>query len=133
MSEGINIVTLCGNLGADPELKLGDGGPILKMRIATNRTWIDKEQKKQERTDWHNITVFGRRAEALSKILAKGMTLVVQGRLSTSSYDKNGEKRYWTEVIAEDLRFFGGPRSASNGGYTRPPLDPSLDATDLPF
>jgi single-strand DNA-binding protein len=132
MSEGLNLVTLFGNLGADPELKATSAGPVLKLRLATNQAWFDKEkQQKQERTEWHNITVFGRRAEGLSKILSKGMRILVQGRLSTSSYEKDGQKREKTEVIADDICLGGG---RSNGALSRPPMvEASVGASDLPF
>src|SRR5262245_27440828 len=72
MSEGLNMVTLFGNLGADPELTHTQGGPLLKRRLATTEVYYDKEKKKQERTEWHRVKVWGRRAEGLSKILTKG-------------------------------------------------------------
>lgn len=133
MSEGLNLVTLFGNLGADPELKQSANGAVLKMRLATNQAWFDKEkQQRQERVEWHNITVFGRRAESLAKILTKGMRILVQGRLSTSSWEKDGQKHYKTEVIAEDVCFGGGGRP--NGAFIRPPLEEvSVGASDLPF
>jgi single-strand DNA-binding protein len=105
---------------------------VLKIRLATNHDWFDKEkQQRQERVEWHNVAVFGRRAEGLSKILTKGLRILVQGRLSTSSWEKDGQKHYKTEIIAEEV-FFGGGRS--NGAYVRPPLETaSIGASDLPF
>lgn len=133
MSEGLNLVTLFGNLGADPELRQTSNGPVLKMRLATNHGWFDKEkQERQEKVEWHNITVFGRRAEGLAKVLGRGMRILVQGRLSTSSWEKDGQKHSKTEVIAEDVCFGGGGRP--NGGFARPPLEAiSVGASDLPF
>jgi single-strand DNA-binding protein len=130
MSEGLNLVTLFGNLGNDPELKQTAVGPVLKMRLATSRVWFDKEQKKQEATDWHSITVFGRRAEGLSKFLSRGMLILVTGRLSTSSYEKDGQKHHRTEVIAEDVRFGEG---RPNGAFARRSAEASVGAADLPF
>src|ERR1700733_6826631 len=133
MAEGLNRVLLLGNLGADPELRVTPGGQaVLKLRLATNETYLDKNQVRQERTEWHRITVWGRRAEALGKILTKGDSLFVEGRLQTSSYEKNGEKRYSTDSVANNIILSGGraggegaPGGASGGGggggRARPP------------
>ena len=124
----MNMVTLLGNLGADPELRQTQGGPVLRIRLATTEVYFDKDNQKQERTEWHTVTVFGRRGEALSRLLTKGSRICVNGRLHTSSYDKEGQKHYRTEIIAEDVVFAGGksppatqatqaraPNGASNG------------------
>src|ERR1700722_12050453 len=111
MAEGLNRVMLLGNLGADPELRVTPGGQaILKLRLATNETYLDKNNVRQERTEWHRVTVWGRRAEGLGKILKKGDTLFIEGRLQTSSYEKNGEKRYSTEVVANNVVLPGSGR-----------------------
>ena len=112
MSDGINRVTLLGNLGADPELRQTNSGAVLNLRLATTETWIDKNKEKQERTDWHSVTLWGRRGEALAGILRKGSQLLVEGRLSTSSYEKDGQKRYKTEVVATNVVLVGGKPSA---------------------
>ena len=109
MPEGLNRVMLLGNLGADPELRVTPGGQaVLKLRLATNESYLDRNNVRQERTEWHRVTVWGRRAEALGKILQKGDSLFVEGRLQTSSYEKNGEKRYSTEVVANNIVLPGG-------------------------
>lgn len=119
MSEGLNKVMLLGNLGADPELRVLPGGQaVLKLRLATNESYLDKNQVRQERTEWHRVTVWGRRAEALAKILNKGDSMFVEGRISTSSYEKNGEKRYSTEVVATNVVLSGGGKRGS--GEDRP-------------
>lgn len=106
---GMNRVTLFGNLGADPELRTAPGGlSILHLRLATNETYVDKNQERQERTEWHDVVVFGARAEGLAKALKKGERLLVEGRLSTSSYEKEGVKRWRTEIVARDVFFAGG-------------------------
>ena len=146
---GLNKVIIIGNLGADPELRTAAGGQaILKMRVATNESWQDKEKNWQERTEWHRVTVFGKRAESLAKFLRKGMSVTVDGQNRTSSYEKEGQKHYSTEVVAhfvwspsaprsaltgasasasEDAPF--APPSAVNGGYGRPPVA----SVDIPF
>ena|SRR5271154_319579 len=130
MAEGLNRVMLIGNLGADPDLKVTPGGQaILKLRLATNESYLDRNNVRQERTEWHRVTVWGRRAEALGKILQKGDSLFVEGRLQTSSYEKNGEKRYSTEVVANNIvlpgrgRGEGGGREGAGGGGARPSRD----------
>ena len=110
MAEGLNRVMLLGNLGADPELRFTQGGQaVLNMRLATTETYLDKNKVRQERTDWHNVVVWGKRGEALAKILAKGSSLFIEGSLRTSSYDdKEGHKRYKTEIVANNILLTGG-------------------------
>jgi single-strand DNA-binding protein len=106
MTNGLNRVTLFGNLGNEPELRTPPSGhTILSFRLATNDVYFDKDQNKQERTEWHNVVMFGKRALALSSLLSKGSRVLVEGRLSTSSYEKDGVKRYKTEVVASDVCF----------------------------
>lgn len=117
MAEGLNRVTLFGNLGADPELKMTSGGQaVLKMRLATSETYLDRNKVRQERTEWHNVVVWGKRAEALSKFLSKGSKLLIEGSLRTSSYDdREGNKRYRTEIIANNI-ILGGRGGGGGGG-----------------
>jgi single-strand DNA-binding protein len=138
MAEGLNRVMLLGNLGADPELRVTAGGQaVLKLRLATNETYLDRNNVRQERTEWHRVTVWGRRAEALGKILQKGDLLCVEGRLQTSSYEKNGEKRYSTEVVANNIVLPGGGRGRGegavvrDGGGARAPREPA--GAEAPF
>lgn len=148
--DGINKVTILGNLGADPELRMLAGGiAVLKMRVATNESWLDKDKNKQERTEWHRVTVFGRRAEGLAKFVRKGMKVFVEGKNQTSTYDKEGQKHYSTEIIADQVLAFGvarhgtgaagasldasfAPSAASNGAFSRGAPAAPL-ATDIPF
>lgn len=102
---------LFGNLGADPELRMtGNGTHVLAFNMATTEVFFDKNQQKQEKTEWHHVALFGARAEPLSKLLGKGSRVLVEGRLQTTSYDKDGSKRYKTEIIATDLMLAGAPR-----------------------
>ncbi|MGO9835390.1 MAG: single-stranded DNA-binding protein [Polyangiaceae bacterium] len=134
MAEGLNRVMLLGNLGADPELRVTPGGQaVLKLRLATNESYVDRNNVRQERTEWHRVTVWGRRAEALGKILQKGDLLFIEGRLQTSSYEKNGEKRYSTEVIANNIVLPGTGRGKGEGAPMREggrgaPRDAGVDA-----
>ena len=118
MAEGLNRVLLLGNLGADPELRMTNGGQaVLKMRLATSETYLDRNRQRQERTEWHNVVVWGKRAEALGKFLTKGSRLFVEGGLRTSSYeDKDGNKRYRTEIVAANVILSGGGAGGGAGG-----------------
>ncbi len=142
MAEGLNRVMLLGNLGADPELKLTQGGQaVLKLRLATTETYLDKSNQKQERTEWHRVTIWGRRGEALGKFLKKGDLLFIEGRIQTSSYEKNGEKRYSTDIIAVNVVLPGTGRGRTEGamqrgegaGVNRGGAAPSRDAGGPPF
>lgn len=117
MKEGLNRVMLLGNLGANPELKFTQGGQaVLHMRLATTESYLDKDKVRRERTDWHNVVLWGKRGEALAKILSKGSALFVEGSLRTSSYDdRDGNKRYKTEVIVTGKLILCGGRPGQGG------------------
>jgi len=121
----VNKVILIGNLGADPELKYTPSSRALcNLRIATTDVFKDKGGQRQERTEWHRVTVWGDQAENCSKYLSKGRSVYVEGRLQTRSYDKDGQKHYATDVVAERVVFLGsgggggpaGEGSARRGG-----------------
>jgi single-strand DNA-binding protein len=116
VSNGLNKVQLIGHLGMDPELRFGQGGgAILRMRLATSESWV-KDGAKQERTEWHTVVMFGTRAEALEKHLAKGERIYIEGRLQTRTWeDKDGGKRSATEIIANELLFLGGGKRDGGG------------------
>ena len=118
MAEGLNRVMLLGNLGADPELKMTSGGQaVLKLRLATSETYLDRNKVRQERTEWHSVVVWGKRAEALGKFLTKGSRLFIEGGLRTSNYDdKDGNKRYRTEIVASNIILSGGGGRGGGGG-----------------
>lgn len=127
MAEGLNRVTLLGNLGADPELRYTQGGQaVLNIRLATTESYLDKDRVRKERTDWHAVVLWGKRGEALGKFLTKGSQILVEGRLSTTSYeDRDGNKRYKTEVVANNVVLVGG-RSRGGGAedsFGGPPGD----------
>jgi single-strand DNA-binding protein len=106
---GVNKVILIGNLGKDPELRyLPSGGPVVKFSLATGARWKDKDGQLQERTDWHNIVAFGRTAEVCNEYLKKGSPIYVEGRIQTRSYDdRDGNKRWMTEIIAQSVNMLG--------------------------
>ncbi|MGZ6096545.1 MAG: single-stranded DNA-binding protein [Polyangiales bacterium] len=119
MAEGLNRVMLLGNLGADPDLRFGQGGAdtaVLRLRLATTESYFDKRNnERKERTDWHNVVVFGKRGEALQKILQKGSTIFIEGRLQTSSYEKDGQKHYRTDIVATNVILAGRGAGAGAG------------------
>jgi len=145
--EGLNRVMLLGNLGADPDLRFGQNGAdsaVLRLRLATSESYFDKRaNERKERTDWHSVVVFGKRAEALQKLLRKGSTIFVEGRLQTSSYEKDGQKHYSTNVVATNviLGGRGNGEGPSSGGQPRGPRssgsdeygDAGDDNDDIPF
>lgn len=136
MPEGLNRVSLLGNLGADPELRMTQGGQaVLKLRLATSESYLDKDKQRQERTEWHSVVVWGKRAEGLAKLLKKGERLYVDGSLRTSSYEKDGQKRYTTEVIAQNILLNGGAKERGPGPMpaSAHTPQPEGDDDDIPF
>jgi single-strand DNA-binding protein len=113
----VNKVILVGNLGADPELKYTPSNrPVCNLSVATNEVWKDKAGQKQERVEWHRVNVWGDQAEHCSKYLAKGRMVYVEGRIQTRSWDdKEGKKRYTTEVVADRVVFLGGQGPGAEG------------------
>ncbi|MBK9261511.1 MAG: single-stranded DNA-binding protein [Polyangiaceae bacterium] len=125
MAEGFNRVMLLGNLGSDPELRFTQGGQaVLNLRLATTESYLDKDKVRRERTDWHNVVVWGKRGEALAKIIGKGSSLFIEGSLRTSSYDdRDGNKRYKTEIIASNVILSGRSRGGPGAEDSGPPAD----------
>jgi len=119
MAEGLNRVILIGNLGQDPELRFTQSNMgVLSLRMATTESYFDTNTKeRKERTEWHTVVVWGKRGEALNKILSKGSRLCIEGRLQTRSWeDKQGNKRYSTEVNAQNVILLGGRGEGGGGG-----------------
>lgn len=115
----VNKVLLIGNLGRDPELKfMASGNAVCNFSVATTETWKDKAGEKQEKTEWHRIAVFGKTAELCGEYLSKGKTVYVEGRLQTREYEKDGVKRYATEIVGDRVQFLS-PRSEGSGSAGR--------------
>jgi len=113
----VNKVILVGNLGADPELKYTPSSrPLCNLRIATTDVFKDKSGQRQERTEWHRVTVWGDQAENCNKYLSKGRSVYVEGRLQTRSYDKEGQKHYATDIVADRVVFLGSGSGGGGGG-----------------
>jgi single-strand DNA-binding protein len=121
MAGGVNKVILVGHLGQDPDMRFTPSGQgVCELRLATSESWNDKNGQRQERTEWHRIVVWGKRAEVCSKYLAKGRQVYVEGRIQTRSYDdKEGQKRYITEIIATEVQFLGGGKGEGGGARAK--------------
>ena len=119
MARGINKVIVVGNLGGDPETRyMPSGSAVTNMTVATNESWKDKQTGEQkERTEWHKVAMFGRLAEIAAEYLRKGSQVYIEGKLRTRKWqDKDGQDRYTTEIIADEMQMLGGRSGAGGGG-----------------
>lgn len=148
MARGINKVILIGNLGQDPEVRyLPNGGAVCNLSVATSETWKDKNTgEQQERTEWHRVVLFRRLAEIAGEYLKKGSKVYLEGKLQTRKWqDQQGQDRYTTEVVADDLQMLdsrggsaeygGGSRASapqSQPGAKPAPVDNGFE-DDIPF
>ena len=135
MAGGVNKVILIGNLGADPEVRYTPGGqPVANFRIATSENWVDKQGQKQERTEWHRIVAWGKLAELCGEYLAKGRQVFVEGKLQTRQWDdRDGNKRYTTEIQAREITFLGGRgENAPAGPRAKPAAENAAGAAEDP-
>jgi single-strand DNA-binding protein len=153
----VNKVILIGNLGADPETRfLPSGDAVANIRIATTENWKDKSGEKQEHTEWHRVSFFGKLAEIAGEYLKKGSPVYIEGRIRTRKWqDKEGQDRYSTEIVADRMQLLGSrggggggdsmprearePRGGEGGGASRPPAKKGGGASfddmddDIPF
>ncbi|MBV8783746.1 MAG: single-stranded DNA-binding protein [Gammaproteobacteria bacterium] len=123
MARGINKVILIGNLGADPETRaMPSGSQVANLRVATSESWRDKQTgEQQERTEWHRVAFFGRLAEVAGEYLRKGSQVYIEGSLRTRKYtDKQGNERYSTEIIGNELQMLGGRGGGAGAGAAAP-------------
>lgn len=129
----INKSMVYGNLTRDPESKvLPSGQPVTNMSLATNRTWVDKDGKKNDAVEYHNVVVFGKQAESVAKYLKKGSGAYVEGRMQTRGWDKDGIKHYRTEVVADFVQF--GPRPTDSVETSvAPEVTENINPEDIPF
>ncbi len=139
MARGVNKVILVGNLGADPETRsMPSGMTVTNIRIATSESWKDKASgAQQERTEWHNIAFFGWLGEIAAEYLRKGSQVYVEGKLRTRKWqDKQGNDRYTTEIIADNMQMLGSRGGAPGGGGERaagsPPPREDYDQSPAP-
>ncbi|MHB8811959.1 MAG: single-stranded DNA-binding protein [Steroidobacteraceae bacterium] len=118
MARGVNKVILIGHLGADPETRaMPSGSSVANLRIATTESWRDKQSgEQQERTEWHRVALFGRLAEIASEYLKKGSQVYIEGSLRTRKWqDKQGNERYSTEIVGNEMQMLGGRGGAGAG------------------
>jgi single-strand DNA-binding protein len=144
----LNKVMLIGNLGKDPELRFTPSGrAVAKFSLATSEQWTTPEGQRQDRTEWHNIVVWGKQAETCGQYLSKGRQVYIEGSIRSRQYDdKEGQKRWITEVVAQRVQFLGGGRGdgagagraaggggGSGGGDDVGPPAPMPEDDDIPF
>jgi single-strand DNA-binding protein len=139
----VNKAIIVGNLGRDPEVSYTSGGTaVAKFSVATSERWKDKNTgEMQERTEWHRITAFGRLGEICGEYLSKGKQVYIEGRIQTSSWEKDGITRYSTEIIASEMKMLGtkgaGDTYSPPGPSTMPehmePPRPGKEDDDIPF
>ncbi len=119
---GINKAIIIGRLGRDPEIRYSQQGTaVVNFSVATSDEWVDKASgEKRERTQWHRIVVFGKLGEICEKYLAKGRQVYIEGRIQTSDYEKDGQKHYVTDIVANNVQFLGGRQDtgADSGSYS---------------
>lgn len=139
MARGINKVILIGNLGADPETRaMPSGTTVANLRIATSESWRDKQTgEQQERTEWHRVALFGRLGEIAAEYLRKGSQVYIEGSLRTRKWqDKQGNERYSTEIVANEMQMLsgrgtGGAGGAAGGGAGAAGQEPSRGRSDF--
>jgi single-strand DNA-binding protein len=113
----VNKAILIGNLGKDPELRRTPGGsPVVSFSLATTDRWVDKNGARQEKTEWHNIVAWGKLAELANQYLKKGRGAYIEGRITNRSWDdRDGNKKYRTEIVANQIQFIGSGAGAGAG------------------
>jgi len=136
----VNKVILVGNLGADPELRYTpSGAPVATFRIATNETWINREGQKEEKVEWHRIVAWGKLAEICGEYLHKGSQVYIEGRIRTRTWeDRDGNKRYITEILATNMQMLGSPRremetTSETSSLVSTGTDLPEEEDDIPF
>src|SRR3954452_23233710 len=117
----LNKVILIGNLGRDPETRyLPNGDAVTNISIATTDTWKDKAGEKQEKTEWHRVTLYRRLAEIAGEYLKKGSQVFIEGRIEYREYEKNGQKRYSTDIVASEMKMLGSRQGGGDPGDRDP-------------
>ncbi|GFD70312.1 hypothetical protein KUL156_19570 [Alteromonas sp. KUL156] len=124
-TKGVNKVILVGNLGNDPEVRyMPNGNAVANLSLATSESWKDQQGQVQERTEWHRLTMYRRLAEIAGEYLKKGSQIYVEGKLQTRKWqDQQGQDKYTTEIIVDQMQMLGGrggEGGGGNGGYQRP-------------
>jgi single-strand DNA-binding protein len=132
MSRSVNRVMLLGNVGSPPEIRATSSGTrIAKLSLATNRSWTDKAGQKQEKTEWHRCTFFGRLVDVVEAYVTKGDRLYVEGRIEYSQTEADGVTRYWCDIVVNELVMLGSDGAKGEQARETPPRSEKDD--DLPF
>jgi single-strand DNA-binding protein len=128
----VNKVILVGRLGRDPELRYTPKGQaVANFTVATNEVWRNQDGERQERTEWHRIVVWGKTAEFCGNYVTKGRQVYIEGRLQTREWeDREGQKRWTTEIVAQNIQLLGSRREGDGGGSAR---EETRDETENPF
>jgi len=128
---GVNKVILIGNLGKDPELRYTPAGqPVATFSLATSERFTDRSGQRQDRTEWHTVVAWGKLGELVNQYLKKGRSAYIEGRITTRSWDdKDGNKRYKTEIVANQVQFLGS--AGGQSGDSGPGMDQSMPAPDF--
>ena len=133
MARGINKVIIVGNVGGDPETRyMPSGGAVTNLTIATNESWKDKASgERKERTEWHRVAMFNRLAEIAAEYLRKGSQVFIEGKLRTRKWqDKNGQDRYTTEIIADEMQMLGGRAGTGSNNFSNDQQDEMTSELD---
>lgn len=135
MARGLNKVMIIGNLGRDPELRYtASGQAVASFSVAVNRRWTTPEGEQRDATDWFNVVAWRNLAEICQQYLRKGSPVYIEGRLQTRTYeDQQGQRRYWTEVVARDMMMLGGRPEAGEAEEAAPEEEPPIDVDEIPF
>lgn len=142
----LNKVFLIGRLGQDPEKRVTpNGAAVLNLSLATSEKWTDKQGNRQEKTEWHRVTFWNKQADVIEQYSKKGDLLYVEGSLETKEYEKDGQKRYSTEINGRQFQFLGSSGQGQQGGQPAPPAQgyggqtadqgngQSVQPDDIPF
>jgi len=141
-SRSLNKVMLIGNLGKDPEIRfIPSGTAVANFSVATTESWTGKDGNKEEKTEWHKIVAWGKLAEIINQYLSKGRQVYLEGRLQTREWeDRDGNKRWTTEIVANQMIMLGGRGESDTGGRStgstkaeEPPPDDNAPEDDIPF
>lgn len=133
----VNKAIILGNVGKDPEIRyMADGKATTNLSVATSSSWKNKDGEKQESTEWHRISAFGKLAEIIGEYVKKGSQIYIEGRITTRKWkDKDGQDKYTTEIIADQMQMLGGPKSEAKPPEKVTAKPPSFDdlSDDIPF
>jgi single-strand DNA-binding protein len=117
MSRSLNKVMLIGNVGSDPDVRATSlGGQVAKVSLATSRQWKDGSGQQKEKTEWHRLTFFGRLVDVVDQWVKKGDRLYVEGRVEYSETEKDGQKKYWTDIVVNEMVMLGSSPGGGGGG-----------------